>query len=148
MVVLLVARGRSERGAPTGVSVRDNRSSGGCMPARTGPCRGPRSALAEGGGQPALGVDGRRGAGAGRGDGLPVDVVDDVTAGEDALDVGPGGRVLDLHVALVVQLELADEQLAARVVADGHEDTRDRQLLRSEERRVGKECRSRWSPYH
>ena len=22
------------------------------------------------------------------------------------------------------------------------------QLLRSEERRVGKECRSRWSPYH
>ena len=24
----------------------------------------------------------------------------------------------------------------------------DRLLLRSEERRVGKECRSRWSPYH
>ena len=24
----------------------------------------------------------------------------------------------------------------------------DRALLRSEERRVGKECRSRWSPYH
>ena len=23
-----------------------------------------------------------------------------------------------------------------------------RRLLRSEERRVGKECRSRWSPYH
>ena len=23
-----------------------------------------------------------------------------------------------------------------------------RDLLRSEERRVGKECRSRWSPYH
>src|ERR1051326_1024313 len=23
-----------------------------------------------------------------------------------------------------------------------------RQLMRSEERRVGKECRSRWSPYH
>jgi len=23
-----------------------------------------------------------------------------------------------------------------------------RELLRSEERRVGKECRSRWSPYH
>src|SRR2546422_5038351 len=31
--------------------------------------------------------------------------------------------------------------------ADGDvEDTRD--LRRSEERRVGKECRSRWSPYH
>src|SRR5207249_9424393 len=25
---------------------------------------------------------------------------------------------------------------------------RDRELRRSEERRVGKECRSRWSPYH
>ena len=24
----------------------------------------------------------------------------------------------------------------------------DQQVLRSEERRVGKECRSRWSPYH
>ena len=24
----------------------------------------------------------------------------------------------------------------------------DEQVLRSEERRVGKECRSRWSPYH
>ena len=24
----------------------------------------------------------------------------------------------------------------------------ERKLLRSEERRVGKECRSRWSPYH
>ena len=27
-------------------------------------------------------------------------------------------------------------------------DIRPRQLRRSEERRVGKECRSRWSPYH
>src|SRR3712207_4074517 len=27
-------------------------------------------------------------------------------------------------------------------------DPHDRDLLRSEERRVGKECRSRWSPYH
>ena len=27
-------------------------------------------------------------------------------------------------------------------------ELRNRGLLRSEERRVGKECRSRWSPYH
>ena len=27
-------------------------------------------------------------------------------------------------------------------------DLRDLKLSRSEERRVGKECRSRWSPYH
>ena len=29
----------------------------------------------------------------------------------------------------------------------GKEDVIDK-VLRSEERRVGKECRSRWSPYH
>ena len=28
------------------------------------------------------------------------------------------------------------------------EATGERLVLRSEERRVGKECRSRWSPYH
>ena len=27
-------------------------------------------------------------------------------------------------------------------------EIKNRQLTRSEERRVGKECRSRWSPYH
>ena len=27
-------------------------------------------------------------------------------------------------------------------------DASDVHLIRSEERRVGKECRSRWSPYH
>ena len=30
----------------------------------------------------------------------------------------------------------------------GSEDNRGYKGLRSEERRVGKECRSRWSPYH
>ena len=29
---------------------------------------------------------------------------------------------------------------------DGRHDVQD--VIRSEERRVGKECRSRWSPYH
>src|SRR5260370_5424486 len=35
-------------------------------------------------------------------------------------------------------------------VASGYSSvlTRPRSILRSEERRVGKECRSRWSPYH
>ena len=31
---------------------------------------------------------------------------------------------------------------------DGIADSMDMSLSRSEERRVGKECRSRWSPYH
>ena len=30
----------------------------------------------------------------------------------------------------------------------GKKTTRPIDILRSEERRVGKECRSRWSPYH
>src|SRR2546430_10976030 len=34
------------------------------------------------------------------------------------------------------------ERFALDVLSDDHE------RLRSEERRVGKECRSRWSPYH
>src|SRR3712207_8479647 len=38
------------------------------------------------------------------------------------------------------------EPLAFVVVDDG--DHRTVELGRSEERRVGKECRSRWSPYH
>src|SRR4051794_11535960 len=83
--------------------------------------------LVEGIGEPAFGIHRRRGARAGRGDGLAVDVVDDVAAGEDAVDVGPGGRVLDLDVTLVVELELPGEQLAARVVPDGHEQAADRQ---------------------
>ena len=29
-----------------------------------------------------------------------------------------------------------------------HSIDKQEELLRSEERRVGKECRSRWSPYH
>ena len=47
------------------------------------------------------------------------------------------------------------ELLAADLVAEGHviyidmEDPANADLAtRSEERRVGKECRSRWSPYH
>ena len=31
---------------------------------------------------------------------------------------------------------------------EGEEEYDEKELLRSEERRVGKECRSRWSPYH
>ena len=35
------------------------------------------------------------------------------------------------------------------IIPDDRPPTRKQeQLIRSEERRVGKECRSRWSPYH
>src|SRR3954467_5848802 len=89
----------------------------------------PASALVEGLGQPALRVDRRGRTGAGGRDGLPVDVVDDVATGEHPVDVGAGARVLDLDVAVVVELELPGEQLAARVVPDGHEQSADVQGL-------------------
>src|SRR4051794_3308069 len=116
---MVVLPGGSLRGCSRGVARRTGAAGVLC----------PRSALVEGLGQPALGIDRRGGAGARRGDGLAVDVVDDVTAGEDAVDVGARRRVLHLDVAGVVELELAGEQLAARVVADRHEDTGDRELL-------------------
>ena len=40
-------------------------------------------------------------------------------------------------------------QLGWVAANDGNVSVRlDQDVLRSEERRVGKECRSRWSPYH
>src|SRR5256885_3369636 len=53
-----------------------------------------------------------------------------------------------------VRLQLAERALELRVVrlrgCDHRESIvgRGRRDARSEERRVGKECRSRWSPYH
>src|SRR2546421_7704810 len=39
-------------------------------------------------------------------------------------------------------------RILRQVVVDSVARSDHRLLLRSEERRVGKECRSRWSPYH
>src|SRR2546422_10982731 len=38
--------------------------------------------------------------------------------------------------------------VAGRMKSDRHVELLERGPQRSEERRVGKECRSRWSPYH
>src|SRR2546426_7438241 len=46
-----------------------------------------------------------------------------------------------------VQDDAMKEQVKITVIAAGFRETGRRQV-RSEERRVGKECRSRWSPYH
>src|SRR5690606_5210654 len=79
-------------------------------------------------GQPAFRVDGSRAAGTGRGDRLPVGAVNQVPRCEHTRNAGAGGGVLDLHVALVVDVELVADQLAPRVVADGDEQPGDVQL--------------------
>ena len=43
--------------------------------------------------------------------------------------------------------ECAERQVAMVIGTTGHTDEQ-HAIIRSEERRVGKECRSRWSPYH
>src|SRR3989454_11623051 len=48
-------------------------------------------------------------------------------------------------VAKEIELEDPIENMGAQMVKEVATKTSD---LRSEERRVGKECRSRWSPYH
>ena len=50
-----------------------------------------------------------------------------------SFDIDDGGDLHQQHSALKMKIE------AAVIEVD---------LTRSEERRVGKECRSRWSPYH
>src|SRR2546430_5967255 len=50
-----------------------------------------------------------------------------------------------LHHAVARQLRSADAEQAERQPGVGHALI---EQTRSEERRVGKECRSRWSPYH
>ena len=71
------------------------------------------------------------------------------------------------HAVGIKQMLAETEELDARAAADGFWDDMDaaqkvvqktailkakiesyNRLVRSEERRVGKECRSRWSPYH
>ena len=58
------------------------------------------------GGEVALGVEGGGAAGAGGGDGLAVVVVDQVAAGENPVQVGVGGGVVDQDVAVVVEVDL------------------------------------------
>src|SRR3712207_9489979 len=55
---------------------------------------------------------------------------------------------LEASEEIARQLRLRD--LAGLIVIDfiDMEEKRNNRAVRSEERRVGKECRSRWSPYH
>ena len=43
---------------------------------------------------------------------------------------------------------MSDEEVAKDIAKNSADITFAEDWARSEERRVGKECRSRWSPYH
>src|SRR3712207_8279137 len=66
-----------------------------------------------------------------------------------ALEVLEPERGLEHRLRIGVGVEDRAEvaRLLVPLVALVH-DAGERDVLRSEERRVGKECRSRWSPYH
>ena len=76
-------------------------------------------------------------------------------AQQSLIVIGADGevQVLDLLVELgVILLDARGEDGGVLdgllLVSQGHEGAHVLVLTRSEERRVGKECRSRWSPYH
>ena len=63
------------------------------------------------------------------------------------------GLTANGHLALkpngaIVSVSIPDDSTDYQVYAYMTEVAEDSQIRRSEERRVGKECRSRWSPYH
>ena len=58
-------------------------------------------------------------------------------AGSDNVSVNPDDDLVNQAISIIVQTNNASTAFLQRKLK-----------LRSEERRVGKECRSRWSPYH
>ena len=72
--------------------------------------------------QEPLGVERGHRARAGRGDRLAIRVVDDVARGEDAGDVRRRRAGLGDQVPRSVVVELVEEELGVRVVADGDEE--------------------------
>src|ERR1039457_140273 len=88
-----------------------------------------------------------------RAEGVNVQVVNAVELGfEEALLHRPNVVIIDERISKAGGVDLC-ERLKANsrthflpVILFAHGKQSD--ILRSEERRVGKECRSRWSPYH
>ena len=56
-------------------------------------------------------------------------------------------KTIVVEVTNVVSHPLYKKQIKKTVKFKAHDENNEC-LCRSEERRVGKECRSRWSPYH
>src|SRR5215210_1425819 len=80
--------------------------------------------------QEPLGVERRHAAAPGGGHRLAVGVVHEIARGEDARDTGASGTALHLHVAVLVELDLALHELGVRLMADRHEGAVDLDLPR------------------
>ena len=59
-----------------------------------------------------------------------------------------GGTLFMVLMLSVHPTTVSASAVGSSTVMDQSVETEDQQSGRSEERRVGKECRSRWSPYH
>ena len=70
---------------------------------------------------------------------VAITAIRDKTAQMEALD-----NRRESILKSLMERELLTDDLKEKIVSAGTMTT----LERSEERRVGKECRSRWSPYH
>ena len=77
---------------------------------------------------------------------VPDDVIIDIVRDRLAQDDAKNGYILDGFPRTVPQAEALEGIADIDAVIDL--DVADEKLIRSEERRVGKEGRSRWSPYH
>ena len=53
-----------------------------------------------------------------------------------------------VHVMVLIAINKEKSLSSASIAESVHTNPGFVRQLRSEERRVGKECRSRWSPYH
>src|SRR2546429_8210500 len=83
-------------------------------------------------------------------DALPISLRGDAAVHLHQAGDGKGVSRGAHHRADAVRLVGIVEQLPGHrlPVSSPHLDPQRDQVARSEERRVGKECRSRWSPYH
>ena len=76
----------------------------------------------------------------------PADAVTaTVTKGANAVESPLPGVVMELKVSVGAKVKRGDVVLTIEAMKMENEISASK---RSEERRVGKECRSRWSPYH